>query len=110
VAPHERTFKAVVETVLKSPEGGGLVAESLDLDTGRRATNASFGENDRETHPWVREHKLDLLGVIEKAIYHVTSRLVGRWQEHGDRLFRDQQDFRRFEEQFNGEVGSALKH
>jgi putative transposase len=33
------------------------------------------------------------------AIYHVTSRLVGRWQEHRDRLFRDQQDFRRFEEQ-----------
>jgi hypothetical protein len=68
---HERTFKAVVETVLKSPEGGGRVAELLDLDTGRRATNASFGDNDRETHAWIREHKLDLLGVIEKGEFGV---------------------------------------
>jgi hypothetical protein len=68
---HERTFKAVVETILKSPEGGGRVAELLDLDTGRRATNASFGDNDRETHAWVREHKLDLLGVIEKGEFGV---------------------------------------
>ncbi len=50
---------------MKSSEG--RVAELLDLDTGRRATSATFGENDRETHAWVREHNLDLLGVVEKG-------------------------------------------
>ncbi len=58
-------FSPVVETVLKSPER--RVAELLDLDTGRRATSTSFGENDRETHAWIREHKLELLGVVERG-------------------------------------------
>lgn len=58
-------FTPVVETVLKSPER--RVAELLDVDTGQRATSTNFGENDRETHAWIREYKLDLLGVVERG-------------------------------------------
>jgi hypothetical protein len=56
-------FGAVTEVILKSPEG--RVAELLDLDTGERATSINFGENDRVTHAWVRDHKLDVLAVVE---------------------------------------------
>lgn len=59
------TFERVVETILKSPES--RVAELLDLDTGQRATSTRFGENDRETHAWIREHQLDVLGIVEKG-------------------------------------------
>jgi hypothetical protein len=58
------SFGPVREVTLKSPDR--RTAELLDLDTGRRVTSTTFGENDRETHAWVREHKLDLLGVIER--------------------------------------------
>ena len=60
----QENFGSVVETVLKTPHG--RVAELLDLDTGQRATSENFGENDRETHAWIREHRLDLLGVVER--------------------------------------------
>lgn len=62
-------FGPVAEAMLKAPEG--RVAELLDLDTGQRTTSVTFGENDRETHAWVREHKLDLLGVVEKGQFGV---------------------------------------
>jgi len=61
------TFGPVIESILKTekdrPEG--RVAELLDLDTGRRATSTNFGDNDRETHSWVRANQLDVIGVIE---------------------------------------------
>jgi hypothetical protein len=58
-------FGPVIEEVLKAPDR--RVAELLDLDTGQRATSTNFGENDRETHAWIREHELDVLGVVEKG-------------------------------------------
>lgn len=61
----QAVFGPVVETVLKKPHR--RAAELLDLDTGQRATSENFGENDRETHAWIREHQLDLLGVVEKG-------------------------------------------
>jgi hypothetical protein len=62
-------FGPVNEAVLKSPDG--RKAELLDIDTGRRATSTVFGENDRETHGWVRENKLDLLGAVEHGQHAV---------------------------------------
>jgi serine/threonine protein kinase len=61
------TFGPVIESILKTMEvrPEGRVAELLDLDTGRRATSTSFGDNDRETHSWVRANQLDVIGVIE---------------------------------------------
>jgi len=59
------SFGPVSEQVLKSPEG--RVAELLDLDTGKHATSTTFGENDRETHAWVRSQRLEVLGVVEKG-------------------------------------------
>src|SRR5262249_61269377 len=32
------------------------------------------------------------------AIYHVSSRMVGSWNDRGDRLYRDGQDYQRFVE------------
>ena len=58
-------FGPVVETVL--PAVNGRTAELLDLDTGWRVTSTTFGENDRETHAWIRDHYLDVLGVVEKG-------------------------------------------
>lgn len=58
-------FGPVIETTLKSPEKS--VAELLDLDTAQRATHEQFGKNDRETHAWIRQHKLDVLGAVEKG-------------------------------------------
>jgi hypothetical protein len=61
------TFGPVVETVLKDEEirPEGRVEELLDLDTGRRAASSNFGDNDRETHLWVRTNQLDVIGVVE---------------------------------------------
>jgi hypothetical protein len=61
------TFGPVIESILKTEEvrPEGRVAELLDLDTGRRATSTNFGDNDRETHAWVRTNQLDVIGVIE---------------------------------------------
>lgn len=58
-------FGPATEATLKSPQR--RLAELLDLDTGARATSATFGENDRETHAWIRTNKLDALGVVEKG-------------------------------------------
>jgi serine/threonine protein kinase len=60
-------FAAAIETVLRSPEvtPDHRTAELLDLDTAARATNATFGENDRETHAWIRSNHMDVLGVVE---------------------------------------------
>lgn len=60
------SFGPVVEQVLKDPEKG--VAEALDLDTGRRATMEGFGENDRQTHAWIRQQKVDVMGFIEREL------------------------------------------
>ncbi len=59
------TFGPVVETVL--PADSGRKDELLDLDTGERVTSTTFGENDRETHAWIRDHHLDVLGVVERG-------------------------------------------
>jgi hypothetical protein len=61
------SFGPVVESILKTEEvrPEGRVAELLDLDTGRRATSTNFGDNDRETHSWIRANQLDAIGVIE---------------------------------------------
>ena len=58
-------FGPVMEATLKHPRQ--RVAELLDLDTGQRATSANFGDNDRETHAWIRTNRLDVLGVVEKG-------------------------------------------
>jgi len=58
-------FHVTREVTLASPEG--RTAELLDLDTGNRATHTAFGENDRETHAWIRSNKLDVLGVVKKG-------------------------------------------
>ena len=58
-------FGPATEATLKSPQR--RTAELLDLDTGARATSTTFGENDRETHAWIRTNKLDALGVVEKG-------------------------------------------
>jgi len=60
------SFGPAVEQVLRDPEKG--VAELLDLDTGRRATMKEFGRNDRETHAWVREEKVDVMGAVERGL------------------------------------------
>jgi beta-lactamase regulating signal transducer with metallopeptidase domain/HEAT repeat protein len=59
-----KRFGAVIENVLPVTEGRS--EKLLDIDTGRWDTKADFGENDRETHKWVRDNGLDLLGVFEK--------------------------------------------
>jgi len=59
------SFGPAMETVL--PAISGRRAELLDLDTGRRVTSTTFGENDRETHAWIRDHHLDLVGVVERG-------------------------------------------
>jgi hypothetical protein len=63
------TFGPAIESILKAPEirPEGRVAELLDLDTGQRGTSASFGDNDRETHAWLRANTLDVLGVAERG-------------------------------------------
>ena len=58
-------FGPVMETTLKHRERH--VTELLDLDTGQRATSTNFGDNDRETHAWIRTNRLDVLGVVEKG-------------------------------------------
>jgi type II secretion system protein G len=60
------SFGPAVEQVLNDPKKG--VAELLDLDTGRRATMKEFGRNDRETHAWVREQKVDVMGAVEGGL------------------------------------------
>ncbi len=65
VAPASPVFGAAREVELKSP--WKRTAELFDLDTGLRTTSTTFGENDRETHAWIRSHRLDMLGVIEKG-------------------------------------------
>lgn len=57
-------FGDVIEEVLPAIEGRSQ--KLLDVDTSRWGTKADFGENDRETHKWVRDNGLDLLGVFEK--------------------------------------------
>ena len=61
------SFGPVIESILKTEEvrPEGRVAELLDFDTGRRATSTNFGDNDRETHSWIRANQLDAIGVIE---------------------------------------------
>ena len=61
------SFGPVTESVLKTQEvrPDSRVAQLLDLDTGRRGTGSNFGDNDRETHAWLRTNRLDMLGVIE---------------------------------------------
>jgi len=63
------TLGPEIEFVLKTQEvrPEGRVAELLDLDTGQRATSTNFGDNDRETHAWVRTNHLDVIGVIERG-------------------------------------------
>jgi len=63
--PRIPAFGPPTQATLKAPRR--RTAELLDLDTGARATSTNFGENDRETHAWVRTNKLDLLGVVEKG-------------------------------------------
>ncbi len=43
------------------------VAELLDLDTGVFVTMENFGADDRVTHAWIRERKVDAVGVVEKG-------------------------------------------
>ena len=59
-----KRFGAAIENVLPVTEGRS--EKLLDIDTGRWGTKADFGENDRETHKWVRDNGLDLLGFFEK--------------------------------------------
>ncbi len=63
--PRGVSFGSVVEQSLSGPLKA--VAELLDLDTGRRATMQEFGRNDRETHRWIRQQRVDLLGARERA-------------------------------------------
>jgi hypothetical protein len=65
-APKQLAFGPVVEQVLKDPKN--RVAELLDLDTGRRATMEGFGEDDRQTHAWIRQQKVDVMGAIEHGL------------------------------------------
>jgi hypothetical protein len=60
-------FRPTVEKVLKSEEASRdqSISELLDLDTGGWATNPVFGNNDRETHAWIRSNRVDVLGVVE---------------------------------------------
>ena len=58
--PKEVSFGPVSEQFLGDPQKA--VAELLDLDTGRRATMTEFGRDDRQTHRWIREHRMDALG------------------------------------------------
>ncbi len=61
--PQSVSFAPVTEQFLADPDGA--VAELLDLDTGRRATMKEFGRNDRQTHAWIREHRMDAMGLRE---------------------------------------------
>ncbi len=62
-APEALSFGPVVERALLEPRK--RVAEVLDLDTGRWATMNEFGADDRQTHRWIREQKVDALGAVE---------------------------------------------
>jgi hypothetical protein len=53
------------------PAATGRHAELYDMDRAQWATNEVFGENDRETHAWLRARQLDLLGVIERGQFAV---------------------------------------
>ena len=44
-------------------------AELLDLDTGQRMRTETFGEDDRQTHQWIRENHLDLVAITEKGVF-----------------------------------------
>ena len=44
------------------------VAELLNLDTGQRAVMSGFGADDRQTHRWIRDRGVDLLGVVLKGM------------------------------------------
>ncbi len=57
------SFGPVSEQFLSEPRKA--VAELLDLDTRRRATMKEFGRDDRETHRWIREQKVDVMGLVE---------------------------------------------
>ncbi len=56
-------FGAVTEQTLRDPEE--RVAELLDIDTGRRAISNEFGADDRQTHRWIRQQGVDVLGSVE---------------------------------------------
>ncbi|MCK4887859.1 MAG: M56 family metallopeptidase [Planctomycetes bacterium] len=58
-------FQNAVEENLPAAEGRN--AKLFDIDTGKWGTKSDFGDNDRETHKWVRENGLDLLAVFEKG-------------------------------------------
>lgn len=80
-------FGPATEATLKSPQR--RTAELLDLDTGRRATSTTFGENDRETHAWIRTNKLDALGVVEKghiAVLCMDVAVVPATSNHWDKV------------------------
>ena len=62
-------FGRVIEKVL--PDKPVRQSELLDLDTGRFMAGTDFGENDRETHAWIRQEGLDVMGFIEKGQYGV---------------------------------------
>ena len=64
-------FKETFEETL--PAAKGRNAKLLDIDTGKWATKSDFGENDRETHKWVRDNGLDLLGIFEKEQFDIVS-------------------------------------
>ncbi len=57
------SFGPVVEELLEDPKK--RVAELLDLDTGRRATFKQFGVDDRQTHKWIRQQKVDVMGLVK---------------------------------------------
>ncbi len=63
------TFGPVIEQVLNNiiRRGGSRTAEMLDLDTQRRATMREFGKDDRQTHRWIREQKVDVVGPMGKG-------------------------------------------
>ena len=58
-------FDITLEYVL--PALKRRVAELLDLDTGVFVTMENFGADDRVTHAWIRERKVDAVGVVEKG-------------------------------------------
>jgi hypothetical protein len=60
------SFAPAVEEIVRDPEKA--VAELLDLDTGRRATMKEFGRDDRETHAWIRQEKVDVMGAVEHGL------------------------------------------
>lgn len=58
-------FKETIKEILPAAEGRN--AKLLDIDTGKWGRKSDFGQNDRETHKWVRENGLDLLGFFERG-------------------------------------------